>query len=507
MSKPKSENEIKMTFGEAIAITQQTYNYFKLIKKEKRRDRKNFSNTLNLRLKKYIKLNQCIDKTKKEHYEKNFQECNQCIINKFEDFNQSVIEKIKELKITNQDTHAKFVELKKIIDQSTSGKFEELKTTIYQDIKSFDEVEKQINQLQERKIKIENDIQQTENDDIRNLNNEEIGNFKLYSITYDEKSNFSGITYINEREDAIDVAIACRGTAERIDWIQNLAMPFFRNTCSDRTAQAYATKILAKIRKQHQNKQINVITLGHSKGGREAQKQMLALLSKYKDDNKVNVCCLTFNSAPIVFYEFYQIGKHKDYCQNLYLTDELKIFKDILKLFNYFKYGNNCAYPLKGKFVGIIIFLSLLLVGPALYTIYPTLESEMPLLAFPTTLGIIIIILFFVLSFTKSLFIIVTCVLVLTFLLDSLQPLICINLVITAILVMVLSHYTHGINIFKDEKSSYEKLKDKNIREIICAKDLDKLANLKFRYISKSTQKLINGVPKFPYASRIYPKH
>lgn len=405
-----------------------------------------------------------------------------------------------------------------------------------------------------------NNYQENADDDLDNLNIEKFqnsqnqkGNFNLYHKFHDKDSNFSGMTYIydDENTNTVNVAIACRGSVlhwfnqnrfdeylkkekeenryndyyeivneflssikfseeTKKDWLRNnRGMLWKPNTDSDNCATNYATNILNKIKgdEKYKNKEINIITLGHSKGGREAQKQMLALLSKYKDDNKVNVCCLTFNSAPIVFYEFYQIGKHKDYCQNLYLTDELKIFKDILKLFNYFKYGNNCAYPLKGKFVGIIIFLSLLLVGPALYTIYPTLESEMPLLAFPTTLGIIIIILFFVLSFTKSLFIIVTCVLVLTFLLDSLQPLICINLVITAILVMVLSHYTHGINIFKDEKSSYEKLKDKNIREIICAKDLDKLANLKFRYISKSTQKLINGVPKFPYASRIYPKH
>lgn len=463
-TKENPNASIEMTFGTALAITQQTYHYFEL---KESKNREAFYNELNSTLEQHENIH--------------------LTIKEFNKFKESANNINKQNEIYIQETI-------KHISQSLN--------------KLTEHNQKQIDKLTEKYIKEENKY-------IKEAN-EEIKHFRLYNVDYDEASNFSGMTYIYDDENTVNVAIACRGSVKfslhtkegKKDWLyNNFSMLWKSNTDSDNFAKNYAINIATQIQQQYSDKQINVITLGHSKGGREAQKQMLALLSKYKDDNKVNVCCLTFNSAPIVFYEFYQIGKHKDYCQNLYLTDELKIFKDILKLFNYFKYGNNCAYPLKGKFVGIIIFLSLLLVGPALYTIYPTLESEMPLLAFPTTLGIIIIILFFVLSFTKSLFIIVTCVLVLTFLLDSLQPLICINLVITAILVMVLSHYTHGINIFKDEKSSYEKLKDKNIREIICAKDLDKLANLKFRYISKSTQKLINGVPKFPYASRIYPKH
>lgn len=160
------------------------------------------------------------------------------------------------------------------------------------------------------------------------------GRFELHNKFHDKDSNFSGMTYIydDEKTNTVNVAIACRGSVlpnrltEEVkkDWFHN-NLSILRQTLdtdSDNCAKTYATNILNKIKgdEKYKNKEINIITLGHSKGGREAQKQMLALINQYK-----SICCLTFNSAPISKNDS-NIWKHKDYCQNLILTEFFRKF-------------------------------------------------------------------------------------------------------------------------------------------------------------------------------------
>lgn len=197
--------------------------------------------------------------------------------------------------------------------------------------------------------------------DIKN----QIGKFDFYNEYFDNKnffsSNFSGITYIRECENSLNVAIACRGSSKNLkDWVQNLLIiiiPISPYTFADWKARQYATNILNKIKndEKYKDKKINIITLGHSKGGREAQKQMSKLRKQYKNDNSINICCLTFNSAPSFpiyllpfnpFYYIYNVIKNvikqnKNMRQNLVLGDRISFAKDILNV----SFGNNCAYP------------------------------------------------------------------------------------------------------------------------------------------------------------------
>lgn len=315
--------------------------------------------------------------------------------------------------------------------------------------------------------------------------NDQIGKFDFYDKDFDNEkffsSNFSGITYIRECENSLNVAIACRGSSKNLkDWVQNLLIiPISPYTFADWKARQYAINILNKIKNddKYKDKKINIITLGHSKGGREAQKQMLALLSKYKDDNKVNVCCLTFNSAPIVFYEFCQIGKHKDSCQNLYVIDNLSALKDVLKLID-FKYGKNTPYKIKRYFDRVIDILCLIIAIITTFRILPfTLKYiQNDSLAILLALLIAIIILSTAIIIFKLPIILIFSFLIFVYYMSSWYWYF-FAAIILLITIYLLIKYAHGIHHFKDEKSSYQNLKDKNISEIIHAKDLQSLVN------------------------------
>lgn len=225
-----------------------------------------------------------------------------------------------------------------------------------------------------------NNYQENADDDLDNLNIEKFqnsqnqkGNFNLYHKFHDKDSNFSGMTYIYDDEETktVNVAIACRGSVlhwfnqnrfdeylkkekeenryndyeivheflssikfseeTKKDWLRNnWGMLWEPNTDSDNFAEKYATKILDKIKddEKYKNKEINIITLGHSKGGREAQKQMLRLLDEQKNKNYINnIYCLTFNSASCSKDD----NKVKvNNCQNLIVYDNLTLSADPL---------------------------------------------------------------------------------------------------------------------------------------------------------------------------------
>lgn len=181
-----------------------------------------------------------------------------------------------------------------------------------------------------------------------------IGNYKCCHKIHNETSNFSGMVYIDDTSDTkiVNVVIACRGSLSIFnptglwkDWIcNNSIMLFMYRTKSDEFAEKYAYHILENICQNYKDKEIHVITLGHSKGGREAQIQMLKILNEFENTQKIKkVSCFTFNSAPICKFDE-DISKHKNYCQNFIQTDSLGIFKDILNLFDKYKYGKECIY-------------------------------------------------------------------------------------------------------------------------------------------------------------------
>lgn len=194
------------------------------------------------------------------------------------------------------------------------------------------------------------------------------------------------MTYIydDEKANAVNVAIACRGTdiTKCIDLWQDVTMIWRPDTDSDKVAKEYADKILKKIveeyivKQMHKYKEINVIFLGHSKGGREAQKQMLAIYEnpifikkkilfeyKYKEEcigdcpckceeywqdncsknkdckcNKlvnINTCCLTFNSAPCSKEDNKKHPKEIKDCQNLIVFDKVNLAADPLSYIKY----------------------------------------------------------------------------------------------------------------------------------------------------------------------------
>lgn len=341
-----------------------------------------------------------------------------------------------------------------------------------------------------------NNYQENADNDLNNLNLQELPTpekwrFKLKNKFYDKNSNFSGMTYIYEEENAVNVAIACRGSSKNWkDWVQNLLIiPFCPNTCADNKAKQYAIDILNKIKNddKYKDKKINIITLGHSKGGREAQKQMLALLDIYKkDDNKVNICCLTFNSAPVfpiipirplclsiiivlsllyfgfrdTFLLFLAVSlcsilyfnkkekKHSNNCLNLAMSDSAGLLYDILALVSSRRYGKQHGYANHNK----EIVPSVSIVGSYLICYILDILYEFGHFHFLENL-------------TDP---------------EGLKQLL--NLPLFIIFVVFIAIYViwklHSVNSFKDKSSYFEDLNGAKISDILGMKDEDNLTKL-----------------------------
>lgn len=367
------------------------------------------------------------------------------------------------------------------------------------------------------------------------------GRFELHNKFHDEDSNFSGMTFIydDENTNTVNVAIACRGSVlhwfnqnrfdeylkkekeenryndyeivneflsnipseeTKKDWFHN-NLSILRQTLdtdSDNCAKTYATNILNKIKgdEKYKNKEINIITLGHSKGGREAQKQMLALINQ-KNDDKVSICCLTFNSAPMSKNDS-DIGKHQGSCQNLTLTDFLGNFKDILTLSDK-KYGNSCAYINWKSTTKILIFYIL----PLSVNIAMILDFLLPKLNIPSFIHYIlmvflpIIVIMFLMIFLiikisrkyAALLFTINCIFfVILATIFSIINTFSIGIIIKGVILGILVFYIsiiitivlklHLINHFTEETTYYKQLKNINVIKIIKAKTSQELKEL-----------------------------
>lgn len=344
--------------------------------------------------------------------------------------------------------------------------------------------------------------------DIKN----QIGKFDFYDEYFDNEkffsSNFSGITYIREYKNSLNVAIACRGSSKNWkDWVQNLLIiPLFPNTCADNKAKQYAIDILNKIKNddKYKDKKINIITLGHSKGGREAQKQMVALL------DKCNICCLTFNSAPIVniienigIIKNKSVSKYNDFCQNLVISDGAFFGKDTLAMrpFGGGKmYGKTTPYKIQHWATNISARLHILLaILLSSFVLSNLLTLWMNFItSFIVSLTASVVLLWFSLYKKRQSFLLIYYSICIGFLLyncfckqnqgmifnmpsidfpiSNWLLLTCYGIFISIIMFLTIK-YLHGMEMFKYAKTDYEKLKNTPVSEIIHAKDLQSLVN------------------------------
>lgn len=361
------------------------------------------------------------------------------------------------------------------------------------------------NKLNEEIDKLNKEIENISNNNLTNSTKApDTKNFVLYDLKYNKGSNFSGLTYIYDNGNTVNVAIACRGSVELFPlteeskkdwWHNNFKMLCKPNTDSDKVARDYAKEIFAKIKNQFSDKQINVITLGHSKGGREAQKQMLALLKKDRNNKKVNICCFTFNSAPICKFDK-DISKHNNYCQNLILTDSLGIFKDILNLFDKYKYGKECLYhnDKNIELLKLVFFTPIaVIVSYILILLIDSLNTQ-PIYNFILSIVLVVIIGFatiYIISKYKNtakLFLFssaISSTIISTTISTHLRILANLELSMTNILTILLAtfiihilmmivailHRLHSISFFKDATSYYYDLRKANINEIIALND------------------------------------
>lgn len=315
----------------------------------------------------------------------------------------------------------------------------------------------------------DNDLNNLDIQKFQNIQNPK-GNFKLYHKFHDKNSNFSGMTYIYEEENAVNVAIACRGslsiwnpTGLWKDWIcNNSIMLCMYRTKSDEFAEKYAYHILENICQQYTDKEIHVITLGHSKGGREAQIQMLKIHNKFENKNKIKkVSCFTFNSAPICICDSNK-GEHNQYCQNIIVSDSGFFLKDVLAIFP--KYGTEVSYSLYNKDFALLRFLyysiialsSLLIVNK--FSLWDISHIFLPICA--------ILIQLIALYFEKTTVIIIFSIIV--FLL-SLENWLGYSLFIIVILFTV--NGFHGLKEISENSSYFNTLKNINISEFFYLKN------------------------------------
>lgn len=339
------------------------------------------------------------------------------------------------------------------------------------------------------------------------------GNFDLYHKFHDKDSNFSGMTFIydDEKTNTVNVAIACRGSVlpnrltEEVkkDWFHN-NLSILRQTLdtdSDNCAKTYATNILNKIKgdEKYKNKEINIITLGHSKGGREAQKQMLALINQ-KNDDKVSICCLTFNSAPMSENDS-DIEKHQGSCQNLTLTDFLGIFKDILTLSNK-KYGTSCPYPnLKSTDNIQLLYMIPSSINITIVLNFLLSNDTSPIINVLIAVLVTIVISFLTIKISRkyaALFFVINYIislpLIILYIIHIIKNtfnigIITIGIITIGIIFIYTYHYLkkiintivqelHLINSFTEETTYYKQLKNINVIEIIKAKTSQELKEL-----------------------------
>ncbi|WP_173912996.1 DUF2974 domain-containing protein, partial [Acinetobacter sp. Marseille-Q1618] len=131
---------------------------------------------------------------------------------------------------------------------------------------------------------------------------EKINNFQLISTIFNEQSHFGAVSYYNENDKTLMMAF--RGSVTYKDWLINnpqiltetlLGSPI--ETLADQHAKQYADSLLKECNKNDIRIE-KVLTVGHSKGGREA----MAVLMHIQDQNIELQCrALTFNAAPLKY--------------------------------------------------------------------------------------------------------------------------------------------------------------------------------------------------------------
>lgn len=122
-----------------------------------------------------------------------------------------------------------------------------------------------------------------------------VNGYKLFSTSFDEKSNHSGLAYINQ--DSGEVLVAHRGTdfSKLKDIVTDAQIALnWKETKADMAAVRFTEKVIDNLIDQNFDIK-KVISTGHSLGGREAQHCLKIL----KDTSDYQAEAVTFNSARV----------------------------------------------------------------------------------------------------------------------------------------------------------------------------------------------------------------